>query len=116
MFRVPTLIGSILGLAAFCGSASQPAEAGPAFLARADVRPVAGPGVRGTSDDRATDGVLVLFERGDGLDLPVNAQMSLGVNYEYLTEEDLLFEVAETGSLVSGYDDHRVMVRASWRF
>lgn len=51
-----------------------------------------------------------------GIRYSVNSRVSLGLNYRRLTEEDLKFEVAETGSLESGYDSHSLVLQARWEF
>lgn len=54
---------------------------------------------------------------GSGLSYPLSNAMSLGLRYWFLTDEDLAdLEMAETGSLQSGYMNHRFLVRARWHF
>lgn len=48
--------------------------------------------------------------------LPVTDSVSLGVGYQYLRQEDLRLEVAETASLDDGYSTHNVVLRARWQF
>lgn len=50
------------------------------------------------------------------LTFPVSSRMSLGLGYNYVTSEDVAFEVAETGSLSPDYDSHYVLIRAHWQF
>jgi hypothetical protein len=124
MPRMGSLIGMVGGLAMVCGGAVSQAMAGPVAsnlpdgwrIGSARSGSVSFAVARPATDD-APD-LLGMFERGSGsaFRLPVSARMSFGFGYEYLTEEDLAFEVAETGSMGSDYDSHRVMVRANWRF
>jgi hypothetical protein len=51
-----------------------------------------------------------------GIHYSVSPRVSFGLNYRRLTEEDLKFEVAETGSLESGYDSHSFVLQARWEF
>jgi hypothetical protein len=68
---------------------------------------------------RGRPGVLALFDLGGekrGVAVPVTKSMSVGVGYRYLRSEDLHLEAAETGSLDEGYQSHKVVLRARWRF
>jgi len=51
-----------------------------------------------------------------GLRYAVSSTVSVGLNYRRVTEEDLSFEVAETGSLESDYDSHNFVLQARWEF
>lgn len=50
------------------------------------------------------------------LALPVTDSVSLGLGYQYLRQEDLRLEVAETAGLDDGYSTHNVVLRARWQF
>lgn len=53
---------------------------------------------------------------GSSVAYAVSREVRLGLGYDFLTSEDLDFEVAETGSLDDDYASHRVMVRAHLKF
>lgn len=68
--------------------------------------------VRRALQERADGGTS-----GSGLSYPLGDAVSLGLRYWFLTDEDLAdLEMAETGSLKSGYMNHRFLVRARWQF
>ena len=51
-----------------------------------------------------------------GLAYPVTESLSLGLRYSYQRSEDLIFNVARTGSLDDDYQSHKVLLRAQWEF
>ena len=51
-----------------------------------------------------------------GLAYPVTDSLSLGLRYSYQRSEDLVFNVAKTGSLDNDYQSHNVLLRAQWEF
>lgn len=65
-------------------------------------------------------GGLGLIDEGPGdrpgLSFAFNKRVSLGLSYERVTDEDMMFEVAETGSLKGDYDSHNVFLQARWEF
>lgn len=67
-----------------------------------------------------TLGGLDLVEEGPdnrtGLTYAVNKRVSLGLSYERVTDESMMFEVAETGSLRGDYKSHNVFLQARWEF
>ena len=85
------------------------AEAPGARLA-ARVGQAASVGARGPSSR------MLLTSDGSKLGYAVSREVRLGLGYDYVTGEDLDFEVAETGSLDDDYTSHRVMVRAHVQF
>lgn len=68
------------------------------------------PGRRGGILGMLADG------REGALAVPISRDVSFGFGYEYVTPEDLAFELAATGSLTADYESHEVMIRAAWRF
>lgn len=59
---------------------------------------------------------LLTTSNASGLGYVLTRGFSFGIGYDYVTDEDLAFEVAATGSLNDDYKSHKVMVRAHWRF
>lgn len=75
------------------------------------------PWVPGAGSARETFGGSGKWASGDGgIRYAVSSTISLGLNYRRVTEEDLRFEVAETGSLEPDYDSHSFVVQARWEF
>lgn len=115
MARIRSLIVLVGGLTMAWSGALQDAAAGPVPAVLSGPEKLAD-GVAGSVSSGKRSLFGSFHGAGNGISLPVNARMSFSLGYQYLTEEDLVFEVAETGSLAAGYDSHRVMVRARWRF
>ena len=82
------------------------AKAGWWQTSGAEARATFAPVLAGASDDRSQSVFSV----------PVSERVSFGFGYEYVTPEDLAFELAESGALASDYESHQVMIRARWRF
>ena len=59
---------------------------------------------------------LALSGTSSSLAYPVSESLSLGLGYSFLRSEDLVFNVAETGSLDSDYQSHNLLFQAHWEF
>lgn len=117
-WRVALLFaGAVLGLAGF-SSAAAGADGASAVPGSDAWRPVvinvAERAPFRTDDDPVLGLIMTSGDRGVGYAVSTDVRFAIG--YDYVTEESLDFEVAETGALSAGYAGHEVMVRALWQF
>lgn len=73
-------------------------------------------GLSSEADEGPTGLGLIATDQGPALGYRMSEGMSFAFGYDFVTEESLQLEVAESGGLRQDYAGHEVMVRAHWSF